>query len=316
MSPPLGNYLNGNHSVVIYPDGTKIKSTISSNSKIFTYDFPESFDFKINNRCSARCPYCHENSNPLGKCPSLKEFSQSPFFQSIHPYTEIAIGGGNPFESSDLEFFLQKTKDKNIIANITISQKHLQESFSILKKWKDEKLVFGIGISLTNSSNEKDFSLIDSLGENVVIHAINGIVSEKDFSVLEGRKVLLLGYKDLGRGNLYLSENSSLVFEKQKFLQKNLKAFSENCKLLSFDNLAIKQLCPQKTLEIPTDEYENLFDGEDNLDCNELGENICGTMFVDYPKLQISRSSIFEKRFPLDLNKTIEENFRKVYHGN
>ena len=72
----LGRYINGNHSVVIFEDGTKVKSTghwekntknganvwVEDDQDHFTYDFPENFDIKITDYCDGGCIYCHENS--------------------------------------------------------------------------------------------------------------------------------------------------------------------------------------------------------------------------------------------------------------
>lgn len=59
ISPELMNtYTNGNHTVRIYSDGTKIKETIDPNDDHFTYEFPESFDLKITDYCDAGCTYC------------------------------------------------------------------------------------------------------------------------------------------------------------------------------------------------------------------------------------------------------------------
>ena len=312
---PLGQYINGNHTVSIFPDGTKIKRAISENTKIFTYDFPESFDFKINDRCSAGCPYCHENSSPNGKCPSLRDFIGTVFFQSIPAYTEIAIGGGNLFESPDIETLLREARTKNIISNITISQKHLPANIEKLEEWKNQSLISGIGISLTDSSSKTDFSLIDRLGKNVVIHVINGILSEDDIPALENRKVLLLGYKFLGRVRQYLSDFSETFFKNSDFLKKNLKAVSKKFEILSFDTLAVKQLSPKENLNMSDEDWKNMFDGDDDLPPDPLGNLPCGTMFVDYPNMQVARSSTSDKRFPLLLDKPIETNFRNTFNA-
>ena len=54
----ISTYVNGNHSVRLYSDGTKIKETTDPNDDHFTYEFPESFDLKITDYCDAGCLYC------------------------------------------------------------------------------------------------------------------------------------------------------------------------------------------------------------------------------------------------------------------
>ena len=44
----LGEYQNGNYTVKIYNDGTKIRET---NDDVFVASFPECIDLKITNNC-------------------------------------------------------------------------------------------------------------------------------------------------------------------------------------------------------------------------------------------------------------------------
>ena len=170
MLKVLANYKNGNHSVTICDDGTKIKETFDPNADHFTYEFPENFDIHINNRCNAGCPYCHEGSTKDGEVPSLVDMifqkgylvkneggnrysytgKLTPFYNSLRAGTEMAIGGGNIFESdpNEFEFFLTINKKKHILSNVTINQVHIKPNFNRIKKWVDEGLVHGIGVSL------------------------------------------------------------------------------------------------------------------------------------------------------------------------
>ena len=45
----IGEYINGNYTVKIYEDGTKIRETKEDE---FISSFPESIDLKITNRCN------------------------------------------------------------------------------------------------------------------------------------------------------------------------------------------------------------------------------------------------------------------------
>ena len=57
-------YHNGNYDVFInLENGTKVRKNDLDN---LTPEFPESFDYKITNKCHHNCPMCHENSNPSG----------------------------------------------------------------------------------------------------------------------------------------------------------------------------------------------------------------------------------------------------------
>lgn len=314
-------YQNGNHYVAIYSDGTKVKETIDPAADHFTYDFPENFDLKINNRCDGGCPYCHENSTKNGEVPNLKEFADSALIKSLHPGTEIAIGGGNIFESPDLEYFLQKLKSQKIIANITVNQRHLAKNFDSLLKFVKEKLVHGIGISLTDSRNREDFKMINTLGDNVVIHTINGILETRDLRFLQNRKVLILGYKDLRRGHDLLSApNMSAagtwgdkIKKNQEWLKHELPILRHYFKLMSFDCLALEQLDPKTSCKVSDSDWNTLFQGADT-DVRDFEGNItCATMYIDLPNKKVARMSTapLDRREDFESTETIEKLFEK-----
>lgn len=83
----LGTYKNGNYITSIFNDGTKIRTT---NDDEFIAAFPENIDCKITNYCDKGCPMCHENSTVNGKHGDILNVK---FIKSLHPYTEMAIGG-------------------------------------------------------------------------------------------------------------------------------------------------------------------------------------------------------------------------------
>ena len=117
----LGQYKNGNYTVTILQDGTKIRY---NELDFFNPEKPESMDVKITNRCNIGCPMCHENSTCDGKHGDIMNL---PFFDTLLPYTEIAIGGGNPLSHPDFIPFLEKLKERNLISNMTINQIHFME---------------------------------------------------------------------------------------------------------------------------------------------------------------------------------------------
>ena len=118
----LGEYKNGNYVVAIYEDGTKIRYTEHDK---FIPEFPESMDVKITNYCDMNCPWCHENSTSNGRHGDILH---ADFINSLRPFTEVAIGGGNPLSHPDLPVFLERLKQKNIIANITVNQRHFLDN--------------------------------------------------------------------------------------------------------------------------------------------------------------------------------------------
>lgn len=335
----LNSYINGNHKVIIFDDGTKIKETgsfVTSDSKSnkddnanmtqrlkwvsndddhFTYDFPENFDIKITDQCDGGCIYCHENSTVNGKHGDLKALEGT--INSLHAGTECAIGGGNALAHPDLIWFLERLKKQGVIANITINQRHLKPYKDLICKIVAEKLVNGIGISLTDSSNEDDFKFIDTLGNNVVIHTIAGILSEKDIPAITGRKVLILGYKDLRRGHALLEKKGDDITSKIEWLKEKLPELRKICKLISFDCLGIEQIDPKNVLKITDEEYNTLFQGADT-DVHDADGNItCATMYIDVPNMQVARMSTaaLDKRYAFTGNENISELLKLTTQG-
>lgn len=330
----LKGYENGNHITKIYDDGTKIKETghfefrplpgmkggpkvwVPDDADHFTYDFPENADIKITDYCDAGCAYCHENSTVKGVHGDLRRIEKT--IDSLQAGTELAIGGGNALAHPDLIWFLEKLKKKGVIANITINQKHLRPYKDLICKLVAEELVHGIGVSLVDSSNKDDFDFIDTLGNNVVIHTIAGILDEKDLEVLKNRKVLILGYKDLRRGHAMLEKDFDEITRRMDLLRKLwLYDLKKNCKVVSFDCLAIEQLDPKNILNVSDKDWNTLFQGSDT-DVKDADGNItCATMFIDCVEMKFGRMSTQ----PLDMrqsftgNEDIREIFRKSIKG-
>jgi len=308
--PSLAVYQNGNHYVAIFDDGTKIKETIDPTADHFTYEFAENSDIKITDYCDGGCIYCHENSTIKGIHGDLKKIE--PMLDTLHEGTEMAVGGGNALAHPDLIWFLEKLKSKGVIANITINQRHLQPYKNLICKLVAEKLVNGIGVSLTDSSNIDDFKFIDTLGENVVIHTIAGILTEKDIECLKHRKVLILGYKDLRRGHTLLEKESESIKKNIEWLKGFLPIMRHICKVISFDCLGIEQINPKKIFNMTDEMYNSLFQGSDTDVTDSEGNITCSTFYIDVPNMTVARMSTaaLDQRFKFDGTENVRDLFK------
>ena len=197
----LGKYKNGNYTVMLFDDGTKIRHT---KEKKFYSIFPECIDLKITDFCDVGCPYCHENSTKDGKHAKWDK----KFFDTLRPYTEIAVGGGNPLSHPDIIKILEYFKERKIIANITVNQKHFEKDFELIKQLVDDELIFGVGISIINVNDD----FIEKVREipNAVLHTINGVVEVEELEKLYNKnlKILVLGYKNFRRRKKFLFRKS------------------------------------------------------------------------------------------------------------
>jgi len=293
--------------VTIYSDGTKIKETLDPMADHFTYDFPENFDIKITDQCDGGCVYCHENSTVNGKHGDLRALE--PMIATLHSGTECAIGGGNALAHPELVWFLERLKEQGVIANITINQRHLKPYKELICKIVGDGLVHGIGISLTDSSNKEDFDFIDTLGENVVIHTIAGILTAKDLPALRDRKVLILGYKDLRRGHAMLEKHRDEIQANINWLKFMMMRSVLPFTVMSFDCLGIEQLDPKTALNISDNDFNTLFQGSDT-DVKDADGNItCATMYIDVPNMQVARMSTaaLDKRYPFTGKENIHD---------
>lgn len=298
MNNVIGNYTNGNYKVTIYEDGTKIRY---NDADVLIPEFVESMDIKISNFCPYNCNICHEKSNVTGKMAELLNDDEiNTFIDSLHEYTELAIGGGAVTYHKQLIPFLEKLKEKKIIPSITVNQREFYDNGSLISKLIEQKLIYGLGVSYYKKDEEL-FNEILKL-PNVVIHLIAGYHSNDVFKYFANKKakILILGYKQFGRGKDFYSEFSNVVDTNIKELSKILPELIDKCEVVSFDNLALKQLDVKRL--ISDEEWNEFFMGND-------GEY---TMYVDLVNKECAKSSTSETRFDLSKVNAVWNGYRKI----
>lgn len=287
-------YKNGNYMVMINTqDGTKIRRT---NDDKFIPSFAENCDCKITDKCDGDCPYCYEGCGQNGKHGSLMD---KPFFDTLHPYTELAING-NDMTHPELIPFLNKMKDKKVIVNLTVNQKHFEKNYDLLKDLYDEKLINGLGVSLVSPTLE--FINKIKTFNTAVLHVINGIFSEEDFNIIKGNslKILILGYKERGLGKGYLNSFAAEVQKNQEWLKKNLNTISKEFLITSFDNLALRQLAVEQLVS------------KENWDKTYMGDDGDFTFYLDCVNNKFSKNSIADDTNRFDLLDNIDDMFNII----
>lgn len=288
-------YKNGNYIVKFnILDGTKVRETEDDE---FKPDFAENMDIKICNYCDMGCPFCHEGSTTDGK---FGDILNEKFIDTLHPYQEVALGGGDATSHPDLIPFLHKLKEKKVIANMTVNQIHFEKKQDLIKQLVNEKLIYGLGVSLANPTEQ--FIELISQYPNAVIHVINGILKPSDLEVLVNKnlKMLILGYKRLRRGNDWIREDFENIIAKQVWLNDNLAEIIKQFKVVSFDNLAIEQLNVRRLM---SDEDWNEF---------YMGDDGSMTYYIDMVERKFARSSTadFDKRY--ELMNSVDDMFKKI----
>lgn len=291
----IATYKNGNTTTTIYDDGTKTHFTMDDE---FEFEFPESHDISISQCCDNGCEWCYYGCSPTGKHGKLTGWK---FFDTMRPYTEIAINLQRPWHP-DLETFLFEMRKRKIIVNVTINQNHFmsEDSKQLIEAYSDLGLIKGIGISLTDPTQD---GFIDEVKKypNAVIHIIAGITHPEDIGYLMGcgLKLLILGYKKTERGKNFYDHSSTLIEDNIKWIESGLNEIVNGFKVVSFDNLAIEQLHIKDKL---TDkEWETFYGGDDGT----------VTFFIDLVKGVFARNSLSRIVYPIG-DKTIDEMFEIV----
>jgi len=288
----LGSYHNGNYKVYMFDDGTKIRANKLTSLEP---DFPESIDMKICNRCGMGCPQCHECSTPDGDLANLNH----PILNSLSPLTELALGGGNVLEHPDLDDFLKRMKDQGVLCNMTVHVDHFISNYDRLLAYSKKKLIHGLGISVNYPVSEAVAASIAKF-PNAVVHVIAGIVTPEALEVLYDRdiKLLILGYKDYGRGEGYHAIHPEIETNIEQ-MKASLQDLADHFAILSFDNLAIKQF--DLSSVVPDSVWEMGYMGDDGQ----------FTMYIDLVKEEYAVSSV-SPRHPLNEDEIIETVFAKV----
>lgn len=287
----LGVYKNGNYSVKILSDGTKIRET---NDDDFIPAFAENCDVKITDRCDGGCPFCYEGCTPNGKHGDILNYK---FLDTLHPYTELAING-NDLTHHNLVPFLKKMKEKKIIVNMTVNQIHFEKHFGFIDSLVYNNLIYGLGVSLREPT--EDFVNKIKTFPNAVIHVINGILSEEDYEILKDNdlKMLILGYKHLRRGVDYYNSFYDSVQKKMTWLHGNLGEMLSHFNVISFDNLAIEQLDVKRLLN--AEQWAEFYMGDDGK----------FTFYIDMVEGTFGKNSLATVRYPV--MDSIDEMFQKI----
>lgn len=287
----LAKYHNGNYDVAIFKDGTKIRYNNLDN---LTPSFAESIDCTITTKCDGGCPYCYLGCNENGEHADLNQ----PFFDTLHSGQELALNG-NDLSHPDLVKFLARMRNNGVICNMTFSQKHFMKHAIDIKQLEILGLIHGVGVSLTNSTDPNLYVNLEMF-DNVVVHTIDGLLTKDDIKNMSDKniKLLILGYKILGRGVDYFNKHELEIDNNVEYLRENIKEISKHFNVISFDNLALKHL--DMKFQIPDKEWKKLYMGNE-------GEY---TFFIDSVNKKFAMSSLAKDRY--DLMDDVDAMFRKV----
>lgn len=284
MKTLLNKYQNGNVKVAIFDDGTKVREWDDFQEP--QPEFPESIDLKITNRCvGGGCKWCHEMSTSESNDHADLDFIKK-MLEPLPGGVELAIGGGNPFDYPHLIPLLEWAKERKLVANMTVNAVHIDPFFNEINYLRDNKLIYGLGISYRGKQLMSKIKAISDC--NTVIHVIAGATNEFDIQdiVSQGYKVLILGYKTVGFGREFI-KNSNVPLHLRQLREFVLPmVLTKNKNIVSFDNLALRQLEVEKLVDPGV--WKQHFMGADGT----------FTMYLDAVKKEYAVGSI-TTRFPV-----------------
>lgn len=297
-------YWNGNgYCELNKVNGTMITTVLDDEP--FKAEFPLNCDMNISRKCTNGCAFCYEGCTPDGNHADIKKFinDKNSFLYSLHEGTELALNGNEPLHP-DLELLLQFCKERNIVANLTVQELTLLKHKDQIEEWLNKGLLHGIGVSPCIYS--EDMLEFCNNHPSAVIHTIVGITTPENYKhlmIYNKLKILVLGYKSFGKGISYLYKDETVVDELTKntnWLKSNIKDFINHFKVVSFDNLAIKQLDPKSWLS--TDQWEKFYRGDDG----------SHTLYIDLVSETFAKNSIQRKDEHMPIMKDIKSMLKKV----
>ena len=309
----LHSYQNGNVKVRIYTDGTKVRET-DGEDEPFLPELPESCDCKITNWCDGtvngstnQCYWCHEKSNINGRHANIEKLLT--VLKDMPPGAELAVGGGATLSHPQILDFLYGLKQLNLIANVTINQKHIKRDKPILETMFKDDLVKGIGISYSDPAYLDDIGFVlEKSAGNAVFHLIMGVNKVSDIDVLyklcqqykKPCKVLMLGYKHFGLGINYYLRNKGVEENKSDWIKKLPSYLLNGGKqiTMAFDNLAIEQLKLESVIDPAT--WKLFYQGDD----------FSHTMYIDAVEEKFAPTSCSEERQSFN-DYTLKEYFQR-----
>ena len=290
----LNRYNNGNCTVEIYSDGTRIIEW--PDDEEMKLDFPLNIDIRLMTKCDfgynpstgkSVCSFCHESARTDGvECDYDTLLTQ---LQGLPAGMELAIGINDFTEG--LEYFLGKCKESGFIVNGTVNQGALAKKSN--REWLSRLisagLLKGVGVSYRPKMPDIPKDVIDY--PNTVLHVIAGIDDFEEVKNMAKRgvkKVLVLGEKDFGfnKGKVDLTSDSHREWKER------IMELSRVFNVISFDNLALEQLDIKS--KIPSEQWQEFYQGEHSFYINAVDQYFAPSSRSNLMKKGFGEVSLFE----------------------
>ena len=107
-------------------------------------------------------------------------------------------------------------------------------------------------------------------------------------------RVLILGYKNVGRGIDYYEKNKLDIESNINYTRTHINRIIDATELCSFDNLALEQLNIKE--QIPQETWDTYYMGDDG----------STTFYVDLVTMEFANSSSSIERYPITENNCMD----------
>ena len=291
----LNKYKNGNCTVEIYSDGTRIIEW--PDGEEMKLDFPLNIDIRLMTKCDfgynpttgkSVCSFCHESARTDGKeCDYNALYEQ---LKDLPAGMELAVGL-NDISSSNLIEFLYKCRDTGWIVNGTINQGALakKSNIDILEQLIKFNALKGVGISYRPRMPKIPQAVLNN--PNTVIHVIAGIDDFEGVKSLANqgvKKILVLGEKDFG----FNKGNVDLTSESHKEWKARIMELGKVFDIISFDNLALEQLDIKSKL--PDSTWQEFYQGEHSFYINAVDQYFAPSSRSNFLKKGFGETNLFD----------------------
>lgn len=315
-------FQNGNYNVLFLKDGTKVRF---NDLDTLIPDHPECVDLTVSTYCKNNCPFCYMSCSDKGRMLDPTSPDLDKLLEEIPEGTELAVNCNSlDYNTMDLfTKFLRKVEETGkFFVNVTIHEDDFMAHYESLKWFQEIGYVHGIGVSISNrvpfgdpvdKDNQirymKELCSIINKMENIVLHIIPRLV---DFDPvgkilireLHSPKILMLGYKEMGRGLNLLTEKDLHDQNIRLAIWKDIvcKLYSQRfpTKLtISFDGLALQEFGIRDM--VSENDFNTLYAGNEG----------AYSMYINFPDRKYARSSIDGVEYDWG-DKTFKEMFESI----
>jgi len=199
--------------------GLKIRMSFDTAGKVDVSKSasPELIDIKITDKCDHNCPYCYQSSNKNGHHCSKEAMKYIIDACVTMKVFEVALGGGDPIIHPDIIDIIKEFKTNKIIANLSTKSTTWLSNDSFRNAIFDNCGTIAFSVSTLKETQNiitelKKYRLTDYQWGSRRRASFHYVMGGSDISELnnilklcydEEMSIVLLGYKNNGRGKLF-----------------------------------------------------------------------------------------------------------------